>query len=295
MRKCFRPLALFSAPLLLTLAVSAQTPTPRPAFEVASVKPAELDPAKLMAGQQKIGATIDAARVDLRSLSLEDLIRTAYRVKSFQVAGPEWLASQRFDIAAKLPEGAKRSEIPEMLQTLLEQRFHLTSHHAMKELPAFALVVAKSGAKLKESPDDSDAGSPNAIQSNTTLDSKGGVTNAGPNGIVKQTTGPEGMHLDIQKMSMTGLAELLVRLTDRPVADATDLKGKFDFVIDLSREELVTLVRASGQAMAAAPPEASGQITLAQSLERLGLKLETRKQSVEMLVIDRIEKMPTEN
>ncbi len=290
-------------------AAGGQTASP-PAFEVASVKAADsLDPAKLAAGQQRIGVTIDAARVDLRSLSLGDLIRTAYKVKSYQLSGPDWMNTERFDVVAKLPEGAKRSDVPEMLQTLLEQRFQLTLHRTTKELPAYALIAAKGGPKLKESAPDPNAPAASgtgALQYNAGLDSKGVVTSTGPNGTVRQTTGPNGMHLDIQKMTMPVLVEYLARFTERPVVDMTELKGAYDFVLELSREELLNVARASGMAVSgpgggeagrapvdgAADPSAA---SLKSSIELLGLKLEPRKLSVEVLVIDRLEKSPVAN
>lgn len=284
--------------ILLALAVCAFSQTGRPSFEVASVKPAELDPAKLLSGQQRIGAAIDAARVDLRSLSLSDLIRTAYRVKAYQISGPEWMNTLRFDVVAKLPEGAKRGEIPEMLQTLLEQRFQLMFHHSTKEVPGYDLVISKGGARLKESTFEPDTPGAGAIQSNSALDSKGGVTSTGPNGVIKQTTGPKGMHLEIQGMTLPALGEYLARLTLSPVANQTDLKGRYDFVLDLSREELVALARADGGAIGPplqTPEPDPDAVTLAVSLDRIGLKLTPHKQPVDLLVIDHLEKSPTEN
>jgi uncharacterized protein (TIGR03435 family) len=284
--------------------------TAPPAFEVASVKAAEpLDAAKLAAGQQRIGATLDAARVDLRSLSLGDLIRTAYKVKSYQLSGPEWMNTERFDVMAKLPEGAKRADIPEMLQTLLEQRFQLMLHRTTRELPAYALVVAKGGPKLTESPPDPNApvaGGTGAVQYDAGLDNQGVVTSTGPNGTVRQTSGPNGMHLDIRNMTMPVLAEYLARFTERPVTDMTALKGNYDFVLDLSREELLNVARASGMAVSGpgageagrAPVEAAADpsaVSLANSIELLGLKLEPRKLPVEVLVIDHLEKVPVAN
>jgi uncharacterized protein (TIGR03435 family) len=196
-----------------------------------------------------------------------------------------------------------------MLQTLLEQRFQLTLHRTTKELPAYALIAAKGGPKLKESAPDPNAPAASgtgALQYNAGLDSKGVVTSTGPNGTVRQTTGPNGMHLDIQKMTMPVLVEYLARFTERPVVDMTELKGAYDFVLELSREELLNVARASGMAVSgpgggeagrapvdgAADPSAA---SLKSSIELLGLKLEPRKLSVEVLVIDRLEKSPVAN
>jgi len=295
-------------------AAAAQTAQePPPAFEVASVKPAApLDPAKLMAGQQRIGVTIDAAHADIRSLTLGDLVRTAYQLKAYQINGPAWMETERYDIVAKLPDGAKRSQFPRMLQTLLAERFRLTLHRATSELPAFALVVAKGGPKLKESPPDPNpqsaeaapAGGTSALRSNTALDPKGVVTMTGPSGsTIKQTVSPDGLHLEIQKMTMPALAEYLGRFKARPVTDMTGVQGAYDLVLELSREELADVARASGQVVGGGETGGAGLDTasdpnihsLASSLDLLGLKLETRKTSMEMLVIDHVEKTPIEN
>ena len=96
--------------LLAACAAHGQTPAAAPTFEVASVKPAgPLNPAAIASGQMRVGMKIDAARVDIGSLSLADLIRIAYRVKAYQVSGPDWMSTERFDVRAKLPEGATRS------------------------------------------------------------------------------------------------------------------------------------------------------------------------------------------
>src|ERR1035441_9283141 len=129
-----------------------------PAFEVASVKPAApLDRSQMLSGQMHVGMKVDAARVDIGSMSLAELIRVAYRVKAYQVSGPDWMASERFDVLAKLPEGASSGQVPEMLQALLAERFKLSVHRESKEHAVYALVVGKNGPKLKESAPDADA------------------------------------------------------------------------------------------------------------------------------------------
>src|SRR5689334_5388474 len=103
--------------LCAAVVLRAQTPAVAPAFEVAAVKPAPpLDPAKIMTGKMHIGVTINAGRVDIGNLSLADLIRIAYKLKAYQLVGPDWMGAQRFDIQAKLPEGATKDQMPEMLQ-----------------------------------------------------------------------------------------------------------------------------------------------------------------------------------
>ena len=136
----------------------AQTAAPGPAFEVASIKPAApLNRGQIFSGQAHAGMKVDAARVDIGSMSLADLIRVAYRVKPYQISGPDWMASERFDVLAKLPEGASSGQVPEMLQALLAERFKLAVHRESKEHAVYALVVGKNGPKLKESPPDADA------------------------------------------------------------------------------------------------------------------------------------------
>ena len=122
------------------------------AFEVASVKPsAPLDMAALRAGTAHLGTRVDAARVDIGTISLFRLICTAYRLRPYQVTGPDWMKTTMFDIQAKIPEGASVDMIPEMLQTLLVERFGLKVRRDSKEQPVYALVVGPGGPKMKES------------------------------------------------------------------------------------------------------------------------------------------------
>lgn len=142
------------------IAAFAQTPPPPPlAFEVASIKPAgPLDPTAIAQGKIHIGMKVDGAICDIGSFSLKDLIRTAYEVKDYQITGADSLGSpldaQRFNIQATMPEGATEKQVPQMLQTLLAERFKLVVRRETKEQSIYALVVAKGGPKLKESEPD---------------------------------------------------------------------------------------------------------------------------------------------
>ena len=306
-----------AAALVLAGAALGQTPPPAPAFEVASVKPAApLGRGQLLSGQTHIGMTIDAARVDIGSMSLADLIRVAYRVKPYQVSGPDWMASGRFDVLAKLPEGASREQVPEMLQALLAERFKLTVHRESKEQAVYALVVGKNGPKLKESPPDADAPAAPAAPDNVNPQVR--VTGRGENTSVSITGGGIGtahmsmgsngtMRLEAPKMTMAALADSLSRFFDRPVVDLTELKGSYQVALDLSMGDLLNAARSAGfmapgmgggRDGARPPADAASDpagTSIFAAVQQLGLKLEPRKAPIDLVVVDRLEKNPTEN
>src|SRR6476660_8570560 len=143
MRKC-----LFLCALAAVAAFGQQ-----PAFEVASIRSAaQTTPELVASGKLHVGMKIDAGRVDIGFFSLRELIPLAYDVKPFQVVGPDWLSAQRFDILAKMPDGATKEQVPAMLRALLEERFKLVVHRESKEQPVYSLEVAKNGPKFKEAP-----------------------------------------------------------------------------------------------------------------------------------------------
>ena len=304
----FIPAFLIAAGLAL-----AQTPL---SFEVASVKPGgPMDPAAIMAGKMRIGMKIDAARVDIGMLSLSDLMRIAYKVKSYQIQGPEWMTGERFNISAKLPDGAKEEQVPEMLQTLLAERFKVAIHRQSKEQNVYALTVAKGGLKMKpaEPADPKAEPAPGAAQSGNggirmsgDIQGKGVVVAGGPNGNQTKMTMNNGMmHMENSRMPIAGLVEMLSRFVDKPVVDMTDLKGEYQVGIDLSMEDMRNIARASGMggammlagpAPTGAPAEASDPTSsIFTSVAQLGLKLEPRKSAIDLIMVDHLEKLPTEN
>jgi uncharacterized protein (TIGR03435 family) len=279
--------------LLASSAVFSQPPAKRLEFEVASVKPsAPLTPAN--AGN--VGAHIDGSQVSFRFLSLQDYIISAYNIKKHQIAGPDWLSSERFDISAKIPDGVSQENIidkrREMLQTLLEDRFKFKYHKETRELPVYALVVTKSGSKLTAAPVDADATAPGKPVDVTVSAGRGGTTVSLPGGASIMYGF---LVLEAKKVTMQQLADNLARFVDRPVIDDTSLKGGYDFKLDFSLEELKSLMRTSGSDpnMLAGVPEQGTSIMT--SLQSLGLKLEARKAPMEVFVVDKIEKTPTEN
>jgi uncharacterized protein (TIGR03435 family) len=299
------------------MAFSQAPPAPL-AFEVASIKPAgPIDPAMMMSGQARIGMKVDGARVDIGSTSLTNLIGTAYGVKPYQITGPDWISGERFDIMAKIPEGAGKDKVPEMLQSLLAERFKLTVHRVQKESQIYALVVGKNGPKLKESvPDDVTApgsGVAGPSSDDTSLRISGDpqkgmmVSNGLGSGTVKMTMNNGAVHMESAKMSMAQFAEALARFLDRPVVDMTELKGDYQVALDLSMEDMMNAARSAGMEMGGhggggmggrgpvdGAPDPGGS-SLFNNVQQLGLKLEARKASSETVVIDHLEKLPTAN
>jgi uncharacterized protein (TIGR03435 family) len=278
--------------LLSLVAASGQSSSARPEFEVASVKKSV--PAR--EGEVNIGVHIDGAMVRCRSLPMRSYIRMAYRVNDYQVLGPDWLATENFDIAAKLPDGATRAQLPEMIQSLLAERFNLALHRDKKEFPVYALVVAKNGAKLKESPPDSGAeaspGAKGTVDINITAGRGGGVIDLG-NG---SSIGYGRDRLEAKKVTLSALAGAVERLLDRPVVEMTGIGGTYDFSLEYSWEELRSLVRSSSGGARELPANAADPgNSIFTSLAAFGLKLEPRKAPIEVLVVDRIERTPTEN
>jgi uncharacterized protein (TIGR03435 family) len=140
----------------------AQAPV-TPAFEVASIKPAppiQTLVAQIQSGKLRAGMTVDGARVDIPFISITNLILAAYKVKPYQIASPDWLKSQMYEIHAKLPEGSNKDQVPEMLQALLAERFKLAFHRETRDLPVYAQLVSKNGRKLKEAVEEAPAPAP---------------------------------------------------------------------------------------------------------------------------------------
>src|SRR5579863_2234870 len=136
--------------LAILLASSAFGQSPQ--FEVASIKP--FDPN--VQGQVAAGIHIDGAQIRFTGVSLRDFLAAAYKTKGTLVSGPDWTATERFDLSATLPAGSTPAQLPEMFQALLADRFHVKVHKDKKEFPIYALLVAKGGLKMKETPPDPD-------------------------------------------------------------------------------------------------------------------------------------------
>lgn len=300
--------------LMSVMALGQQSSAPL-SFEVASIKPA----APQQLGRIRIGMNADGGMLRYTNVSLRDVIRVAYRVKDYQIEGPDWLNSDRFDIQAKFPEGATEDQVPEMLQSLLADRFKLTMHRETKDHPIYALVVGKNGPKLKaaeaqqpdppELKDGPPAGQngekPGGDKAVVALGRRDGPPGGGPGrgNMMMMMMDPSGMHLKADSVTMAGLTDALSRFTERPIVDMTGIQGKYDFDLVFAPETIRGAQRVGGGQMlhtvpdqpqgADAPPEQGASIF--DAVQVYGLKLEPRKAPLEILTIDSIEKTPTEN
>jgi uncharacterized protein (TIGR03435 family) len=266
-----------------------KTGAPSPSFEVASIKPNH-------SRELNISFGFHPGRFVATGTTAKQLIALAYDVRDLQVSGgPSWVDSERYDIEAKepdsvvaelpkLPPNQRAEQLRLMVQSLLADRFKLKLRHESKEHPVYALVVAKNGPKLQEAkPGDT---YPNGMK---------GPDGVGHAGMMRMGPG----QLAGQGTPMESLARLLSEQLGRTVLDQTGLKGNYDFTLQWTPEqgEAMMLKGPEGGKPGtdnAAPPESSGPSIFTAIQEQLGLKLESTKGPVEILVIDHVEK-PSEN
>jgi len=241
---------------------------------------------------------------------MKALVMRAYRLKDYQVSGPAWMDSARYEIVAKIPADATAAEVSLMLRALLAERFGLAVHRETKELPQFALVVAKGSAKFPAS--DQDAASAEAADG-TRFSPK---LTKGADGLPEMAGGPkiprsyeiaiggtDGVvyKLWARRETMEQLADRLSAQLNRAVVDRTELKDAYDFVLTWSMETGGTGIPRSGP-----PPDEidmhSGPVLTDPGLSifsalpaQLGLRLEQRRGPLEMLIVDKAERVPTGN
>jgi uncharacterized protein (TIGR03435 family) len=272
-----------------------------PVFEVASIKesrpPSSIE--NIQAGQFPIGISINGSRADYGFMSLADLIPYAYRIKRYQLSGPSWMNETRWDILARIPEGRPANRAPEMMQNLLVERFKLSMHRDNREQSVYALVVGKGGPKLKDAAPGEEPGADGGF--NVRINSDGTIS-SDDTGTIRMTPSPDGvLRLQMARMTMAALADRLTQYMDRPVVDATGLKGNYQVTLDLPVEamrgmafaqKLATLAGLSSLGVADAE---TSRAPIIKSVRDLGLELESRKAPIETIIVDRLEKTPTAN
>ncbi len=252
-------------------------------FEAASVKVSQPSTPFRMRGGP---GSSDPGQFTYTNVSLKDVVAKAYGLEGYQLACPNWLADARYDIVAKVPASATRAEFQAMLQNLLSDRFQMTVHRETKELPIYAMVVAKNGPKLKVSGAEPEAATGDAPEVNTVSQGKDGlpVMPAGYQGHLIGMKLPSGTMLRAKGEPLPDFAKTLSALLDRPVFDLTGLTGKYDFGIKWTPVE--------ANALAASDP---GPDVFEAMQMQLGLRLDPRRAPVAMVVVDHVEKVPSEN
>lgn len=243
-------------------------------FEVASVKPAAKDAKGMMIMFQPGGG------IQVKNATLTSLIAMSYSLRQFQVTGgPGWANSDHFDVEAKSENpdtpldfrkltDAQRTEfqdqVKERVRSLLADRFQLTAHQEMKEMPIYALVIGKGGSKLQLAK--SEPGGNQGLRMQR--------------GSLSGTQAP----VDLLAMAMSDA-------TGRPVINKTGLEGKFDWKLEWTPDSGPQQPGPStDKQAAAAPPDLSGPSIFTAIQEQLGLKLESQKGPAPVLIIDRAEK-----
>ena len=288
---------------MLWLSVSALLAQSRMSFEAASVKRAEQGRSGM--GPLRGGPGTNSPGQLSGTASLKALLMRAYELKDYQVAGPGWMDSERYEIAAKIPEGAGKQDVPPMLQALLAERFHLAVHRETRELPIYALVVAKNGPKFQESPAERSAAAdlPKLTKGADGFPDlpKGADV---PRSYEVVVGGSDGLMYKLwaRRESMPQLADRLSSQLNRAVVDRTELAGEYDFALAWTMEGAGGVVPRTNP-----PPDeidmhsttvlsgATGLSLFTALPEQLGLRLESRKGPLEMLIVDRVEKTPTAN
>jgi uncharacterized protein (TIGR03435 family) len=243
------------------------------AFEVATVK--LIDPNDSVF----VTMSADPSIVRYGNLTLRDAIRGAYKVNDFQIAGPDWMSSVRFQVDARLPAGAATDQIPEMFQALLEERFKLTWRREPKEMQVYALLVGKDGPKLKPA---------QAIPPNQSM-AMG--TDGRPRAGVVFGGSLSQMTITAPHASLLTLVGVASRFTSRPVVDATGIDGDYDFTLTFAAETDAGLPQGFQGNPALSEPAPS----LAEAVKKYGLRIEPRKETIDMFVITHVERKPSEN
>jgi uncharacterized protein (TIGR03435 family) len=282
-------LVIPSLSLLAAVVCSAQTPTPRLEFEVASIKPSP-------GGRGRFFGTDRGGDFNAKNMPLKAIIAEAYNVKQFQLYGvPGWLGSDAFDITAK-PQvdrnekpvsratfEARWADLMLRLQTLLEDRCALKVHRETKELPVYTVTIAKGGLKLKpadcvEADFDHPPGPPTPGQ-------------ALPCGNLRM--GRDGLNATLNGYGIT-MEDLLTRwlpqTLDRTVIDKTGYTGKFNLTVEWAPDTPMRPADGDDPTKPAPAPDSAGPSIFTALQEQLGLKLDATKGSVEVLVIDHVEK-----
>ena len=292
--------------LLTTTTAFAQDPAAAPAvaFDVASVKPSNPnpDPANPLS-QIALMLPQPGGRLTATNTPLRMLIMAAFELKQEAqlTGGPPELLAAKYDITAKAPVAFIGKELPQLLRTLLADRFKLKTHTETRELPVYDLVLARSDGRLgpELKPSKSDCSKPDEVlaQQGAAL-AKGDVASfLGKPQPCSVSTDPSGGPLNLMMrgdgQEMKQIVEILTQFTGRPVRDKTGLTGRYDFAMKLDLQMVLGLAQKMGANIpagaAANIPQSDGSSLMTTLNEQLGLKLDSTKDAATVVVIDSVE------
>lgn len=250
-----------------------------PSFEAASVKSAKPDSPQIMRGGPGTG---DPGQFSYSGAPLGRLIQIAYGVKAYQLSGPPWIGTEKFEIVAKVPAGTTKEQFGSMLQSLLADRFGLKLHHQTRRLMGYELKIGKNGHKLKPAVatpyiPDKNAGTLVFFDRDNHRESYR-LTN----GLVRSAG---------QMQTLSDIVTLCENHTGLPVVDKTRLTGQYDYSFDYAADPPATRQEPASTAAAIEP----GPDFVAAFQKQLGFKLEKKKVPIDVLLIDRANKVPAEN
>ncbi len=253
-------------------------------FEVASVKPSGPQSVR---GSEGGPGSHDPTHYRFQSANLDDLITTAYHVNYFQISSKTALDHERFDVAVNVPEGATRDQFRQMMRNLLDERFHLRAHLESREFAGYELVVAKSGLKMKEH-DAASAAPPPDTRRPSGDDGFPDLPPGRPGMISRQTMSGGFLLIRVraQQEPMKVLADMLHVPGEGPIVDKTGLTGKYDFTLEYTQDMPST-------AHDGETPVAASLFTALPA--QLGLQLIAKKLPFDVVVVESVEKTPTEN
>jgi len=266
-------------------------------FEVASVKPMPPSSPQFPAPTGGPGTT-DPGQLTWSGVPLKWLLKTAYDVRLYQISGPAWLDSEQYMIVAKVPEGATKEQVNLMWQNLLKDRFGVVVHHESRGFQGEEMTLAKGTSKLKETDLlDSAARTDSTPQTKPGTDSKTGPADdlhrflPTPGLIV--AGGGGNRRILARAQSLGDVAAWMSQMAGHPVIDKTGLTGKYDFNVELDLNQPPAPGDNANQPSPSVPC-VSCAIGIALEQE-LGLKLVKSTVRLDVIVVDRAEKIPTDN
>jgi uncharacterized protein (TIGR03435 family) len=272
-----------------------------PTFEVASIRPSPQTKQGLLMGIGCKGGpgTNDPGMWTCVNMNLPILVRNALDLRPYQFQGLSGQYNERFNVTAKVPEGATKEQFRQMRQNLLIERFGLKFHRERKEMPGYELLIAKNGPKFKESkpePSKDPAGKEQAPPApfKITYDTDGfPIIPPGVSQVVVATGHARGQWI---RTTIEKLTVFLSSQTFKPVTDGTGLKGEYDISLKWSPDAIESVV-GSPPTLSSLPAqsESSGPSLFDALQDQLGLKLQPKKVTIELLVVDDIKKIPTDN